>query len=326
MVVKILRLTCLRGLGTVLLGILVFWFTFTIYNETLDSLEIVENIDESLNHLEQDDPLLVEAVRERHLIAPSTEPYNWGKYGQAPHERKLSGQFNQAKFVEGMFQVGQNLDNGFFIEAGAWDGVHLSNTLLFELRHNWTGLLVEPNPEAFKSLKEKQRKAWLLPRCFSTKTRPEVVEFQTAGVFGGIINKGKIKGLYEHSWEEPEIIKKYSGVQVENRWRTIRIQCFPLYTVLLALGNPTVHYFSLDIEGSELQVLKTIPLHKVDIKIFDIEMNHLGETFDGSADDLREYLKTNGYSVFKRIKIDDIFVKRGFEVKSREDIMSNMAT
>ena len=54
-------------------------------------------------------------------------------------------------------------------------------------------------------------------------------------------------------------------------------QCFPVYTILLALGNPTVHYFSLDIDGPELQVLRTIPLDKVDIKIFDIEINHLGE-------------------------------------------------
>ena len=38
------------------------------------------------------------------------------------------------------------------------------------------------------------------------------------------------------------------------RRRRVRIQCFPVYTVLLALGNPTVHYFSLDIEGAELQV------------------------------------------------------------------------
>ena len=36
----------------------------------------------------------------------------------------------------------------------------------------------------------------------------------------------------------------------------MRVQCFPLYSILLALGNPTVHYFSLDIEGAELAVLK----------------------------------------------------------------------
>ena len=28
----------------------------------------------------------------------------------------------------------------------------------------------------------------------------------------------------------------------------MEMQCLPLYSLLLALGNPTVHYFSLDIE------------------------------------------------------------------------------
>ena len=42
--------------------------------------------------------------------------------------------------------------------------------------------------------------------------------------------------------------KNYPGIL----GRRIRVQCFPLYSVLMALGNPTVHYFSLDIEGAEL--------------------------------------------------------------------------
>jgi hypothetical protein len=32
------------------------------------------------------------------------------------------------------------------------------------------------------------------------------------------------------------------------------------------------------------QVLKTIPFDKVDIKILDIEMNHIGEIFDGTPE------------------------------------------
>ena len=44
------------------------------------------------------------------------------------------------------------------------------------------------------------------------------------------------------------------------------MQCLPLYTILLALGNPAVHHFSLDIEGAELPVLKTVPWDKVDIR------------------------------------------------------------
>ena len=36
--------------------------------------------------------------------------------------------------------------------------------------------------------------------------------------------------------------------------RKIKVQCFPLYSVLRAIGNPRVDYFSLDIEGPEFQV------------------------------------------------------------------------
>ena len=39
------------------------------------------------------------------------------------------------------------------------------------------------------------------------------------------------------------------------RWsRDHGLQCLPLASLVLAMGNPTVHYFSLDIEGAELQV------------------------------------------------------------------------
>ena len=189
-------------------------------------------------------------MRERYLVLPSKKPYNWGK----DHRRSglhLDGQYGQAKFVEGMLE-GTPL-NGFFIEAGAYDGVKFSNSLLFEMRHNWSGLLVEPNPDAFQNLTEKRRKAWTLPHCFSTKTTPEAVEFDAAGLLGGIINTEKSEGI-----ASPGDIGK--GKKSDPRRRRVRIQCFPVYTVLLALGNPTVHYFSLDIEGAELQVHAKLPL------------------------------------------------------------------
>jgi hypothetical protein len=45
------------------------------------------------------------------------------------------------------------------------------------------------------------------------------------------------------------------------------LQCFPLYSILLAVGKTKVDYFSLDVEGSETQILKTVPWHRVDIKV-----------------------------------------------------------
>lgn len=53
-----------------------------------------------------------------------------------------------------MDQYLKEMTSGFFVEAGAWDGVYLSNSLFFEKERNWTGILVEPNKEAYKNLTE----------------------------------------------------------------------------------------------------------------------------------------------------------------------------
>jgi len=47
----------------------------------------------------------------------------------------------------------------------------------------------------------------------------------------------------------------------------VDVQCFPLYSYLLALNRTKVDYFSLDVEGSELDVLRTIPFEKLDIRV-----------------------------------------------------------
>ena len=51
-----------------------------------------------------------------------------------------------------------------------------------------------------------------------------------------------------------------------------------LSSLLLAVGNPKVNYFSLDIEGAELQVLRSVPWKLVDIEVRNIE---LGLSFRG---------------------------------------------
>ena len=87
---------------------------------------------------------------------------------------------------------------------------------------------------------------------------------------GGIINTEKnIKpaGKTEEEKEkkkyrranEAQMNEKRAPLDTPFERKTIRVQCFPLYSILLALGNPTVDYLVLDIEGAELQVLKTVP-------------------------------------------------------------------
>jgi hypothetical protein len=54
------------------------------------------------------------------------------------------------------------------------------------MKHKWSGLLVEPNPDYFKVMESRGRNAWLYPGCFSTKDKSEIVRFDAAGLVGGI--------------------------------------------------------------------------------------------------------------------------------------------
>jgi hypothetical protein len=46
---------------------------------------------------------------------------------------------------------------------------------------------------------------------------------------------------------------------------------FPLQTILLDANRTSIDLFSLNVEGHELKVMKTIPWHKVDIKVKYLE-------------------------------------------------------
>ena len=73
------------------------------------------------------------------------------------------------------------------------------------------------------------------------------------------------------------------------------LQCLPLYSLLLALGNPTVNWFILDIEGAEFQVLQTIPWHEVDIEMISVETDLAGLVMPGSRQEIIDYMKSQGY-------------------------------
>ena len=260
------------------------------------------NIDASLNAYEQDDPRLIEALRSRFLRPPSPKenPYDWKnpkcEVDKSTGLPKLGAQIGVPYVVDKGIYKGLKRD-GFFIEAGAYDGCTISNSLLFEMTRNWTGLLVEPNTGLFGKLSRVNRKAWSLPHCFSTTTRPEIVKFDVAGAHSGITIDGKPKPGDGVAENDPER-------------RIEKVQCFPVYSLLLALGNPVVDYFSLDIEGAEFPVLKSIPWDKVKINVLGIEMPRLGVIFPGDEDDLRTFLAEKGFVFYQRVAFDEIFIQK----------------
>ena len=89
----------------------------------------------------------------------------------------------------------------------------------------------------------------------------------------------------------------------------------PLGLILAALEMYHIDFFSLDVEGAELQILKTIPFDKIKIDLFFIEYVVWNGSTDVAAtqkrlEDLREFFKkVGGYKEIKKSNLDVVFAR-----------------
>ena len=128
-------------------------------NESCEKEEV--SIYSELNGLEKNDPKLIQALKNDILLKPKNAKLNL-KHGAFP--KILKGQYGQPYEVEDILKkhkiwkkIKKRKQPGFFIEAGASGGEYLSNSLYFEVKHNWTGLLVEASPDFLEELTNKNR-------------------------------------------------------------------------------------------------------------------------------------------------------------------------
>lgn len=215
--------------------------------------------------VQQDNVHLINTIR-RLIDPPSKLAYNLSE----PNRQDFS--LGQSFLVDRIFKQKKN---GFFIECGAMDGEGRSNTLFLERDRGWNGLLVEANILNYHQLKARNRKSHAIHACASIRPYPERVKFNLDTNMGRVFKSKK-----DFDWAK----KNHRKVQLA--WT----QCFPLYSMLLAMNRTTVDYFSLDVEGNELDVLKTIPFDKVDIKVMSVEILH-----GPGKKALKKFLASKGY-------------------------------
>lgn len=75
----------------------------------------------------------------------------------------------------------------------------------------------------------------------------------------------------------------------------------------MALNNPHIDYFSLDIEGAEMVVLKTLPWDQVNMTLIDVEVNHAGVIFPGTRQEIQTFLASKNFSLIDHLGVDDFF-------------------
>ena len=143
---------------------------------------------------------------------------------------------------------------GFFIEAGANDGIRQSNTYFLEKRRSWTGLLVEPVPRLAK-------------RCAKNRSRSSVEQVvlvapERTGTSMDMVDLDLMSLVSEHNLG---LIDKDAHIRTGESVRgvtssNLSVLGITLSELLEKHGNPKIDLLSLDVEGFELDVLAGLDL------------------------------------------------------------------
>ena len=186
-----------------------------------------------------------------------------------------------------MLKITKNLDSilnykdGFFLEVGANDGVSQSNTINLERNLNWKGILIEPDFNQYlKCLKNRPNSivvnAALVSEEFSKKN--DKILFPKKG------------NLMSKTYEENifNLLKLFLK-------KLIYVNCINLSSLLSNLNITKIDLLSLDIEGNELEVLKSINFNDVNIEYICIEV------WDKDKEKIFDFFKKKNYLLKKNL-------------------------
>ena len=189
----------------------------------------------------------------------------------AAHHMKSKSQWSQDVWV--MYES-RNSTNKSYLEIGGADGYTHSNTLSLEIDFGWSGTLVEPERHQFNILKIARKNNNLLNRALS----PDGI-YETK-----ILRKvGQLSSLKGFECNDVHHSHRISSRSFQ------RVRAIPLQSIL---ANVDYEYFSFDIEGAELSVLKSVDwssVHKP--RLLTIEHNNR----DGEKNELIRFFKNIGY-------------------------------
>jgi FkbM family methyltransferase len=201
-------------------------------------------------------------------------------------------QSSQDKFLEE--NIFKGYKNGFFVDVGAHDGITFNNTLYFEKENNWTGINIEPIASVYNKLVINRPNCINLPYAICNND----------GEASFICNEGyteMISGLkdtyyYKHNNRLENELKSMGGES-----NIINVKTKKLETIFDDNNVKNIDYLSIDVEGAEFEVIKSINFDKVFIDVIEFEDN-----YEETSEPIVEYLTKLGYSTL--YKSMDIFM------------------
>ncbi|KAL7464458.1 hypothetical protein ACHAXS_004791 [Conticribra weissflogii] len=194
------------------------------------------------------------------------------------------------------------LPKGSYVELGAFTGKEESNTMFFDKCLGWPGLLIEAQPQSYEKVIKNRPNA--IKMSFSPTCENDN---ETAAFYNYPLSNNGMEGLAQ----------SYIGKT------TIQVPCGPLTPVLLDIFGTDgyISFLSLDVEGAELMVLKTLDFGKLNIDVMMVEVQN---TYcpTGNCPVVHEIRKTLAmtakYALFTDlVEASDVYVRVGTDAYIR---------
>lgn len=205
-------------------------------------------------------------------------------------------QNSQDRILNDFFFHGQS--NGIFVDIGAYDGKTISNTYFYESELGWSGVCVEPLPKAYKKL-EKTRTCKTMNCAVGGENK--IVKFfeMDSNNFPELaMLSGELCYFPAESQEHYDnVLAKYDG-----KCRIFDVQMRTLNDILEESHLFHIDLLSMDIEGGELQVLKTLDFDKFKVRVILVENN------DRETNPLiQEFLESKKFKFVMRLEQDEVY-------------------
>lgn len=198
--------------------------------------------------------------------------------------------------------------NLFFVQIGANDGMTVDPLYRFVNEFGWSGILVEPVPDAFERLKANYRNRTGLK--FINAAVSERDGTRT------LYTAGDSKSASVYSSFDKELVKKQTRwvPDVVDRIQEIQVRCISMRTLVDEVEGNEIDILLVDAEGYDFEILKMIDFSKMKPTIICYEHTNLDKTQMQAAATL---LASQGYRM-TRDNLDTIAYRPDFSYGWRE--------
>lgn len=206
---------------------------------------------------------------------------------------KKNSQFSEDKVIEKLFK---NNFNGKFVDIGCFHPTRDNNTYRL-YRKGWRGINIDLNPLSIDLFKILRSKDININAAISSKNKTTKFFF-----------KGELSPLNTLDKNQLNFFKSRFLIN-KNDFKEKIIKTIKINDVLEKYKYQNIDFMSIDVEGLEYEIIKSINLKRYNINIFCIEILKHNKKSVMKCNKLINYLKKKNYLLISKTPINYFFRK-----------------